>query len=379
MSIGTTADTDSSNSNILGGAGVCFILSRAIGAGNRGSNFTDWEAISNAGVGFNKTYLPQRMSQDGSVKQQSATAGEPVVVGKPDKDLSRSYGTNWNSTTVSTLFEWICIASYKIACLEFASNNNRKQIQNITIIGLILATLSGTISIGTFSIPGDSGLTQKILSGVFTLLSFTIAVATGYLKVYQVQERLEQYIKLKQDWVIFSTSVASELQLPIELRKDGLWVIIKNKTTYLDLLKIDVEIPEFCHMAARAHLSRIRELNLDVSSLSNIILDIGFQELNDIQKNPLGKEQLNRIVGNIAINAAKMQEKESKTRSEDGRLSALVEGVLNKHKFAVNALADNSNYNAAHSLTPPSPGQITLIIKEDPVPEETTLPPKPPV
>jgi hypothetical protein len=69
-------------------------------------------------------------------------------------------------------------------------------------------------------------------------------VYTGYIKIYQIQETLEQYIKMKQEWTVFSTSIASEPQLPIELRRDALFMIIKNKNNtmvcrYRDTVLID--------------------------------------------------------------------------------------------------------------------------------------------
>ena len=216
----------------------------------------------------------------------------------------------------------------------------------------MLSTFSGTIAVGTFSIPDDNGITQKALSGIFTFLSFTIAIATGYLKVYQVQERLEQYIKHKQDWVIFSTSVASELQLPIKLRRDGLWVIIKNKSVYLDLLKTDLEIPAFIYKEAKPRLPRLKQINMDISSLSNIILDIGYQEFMDMNSQDL---------------------QESATDSAGGKkASAIITNMLQNSKTVVNSLADNSYFQ--RSVPPAStsmpklgeaPTKITLIVHEE--------------
>lgn len=289
------------------------------------------------------------MSQNNSAKMDAAASS--VALGK-DKDLSRSYGTNWNSVTVNTLFEWLCIAAFKIACLELASDYSRKQIRNVTILGLVLSTLSGTVSVGTFSIPDESGVTQKVLSGIFTLLSFTIAVATGYLKVYQVQEHLEQYIKHKQDWVIFSTSVASELQLPIELRRDGMWVIIKNKSVYLDLLKTDLEMPAFVYKAATPRLPRLKEINRDVSSLSNIILDIGYQEFADMNAQS--------ATANAANGSGSCE-----------KASAILSNMLQQQqtRTGFRSLADNTRYQSSVMSEPRSidltdaPSSITLVVR----------------
>jgi hypothetical protein len=197
-------------------------------------------------------------------------------------DLQRSYGTNWTKTNVSTMFEWLSVAAFNIRCLELGSDYNRGTIRKHTIIGLVLSTLSGTISVSQFG-ASDTRTATLVLNGIFALFSFTIAVFTGYLKIYQVQERLEQFIKLKQDWTAFATSIASELQLPIELRRDALFVIIKNKNAYLDLLKIDLELPDTIKRLASETLPHPENLSLDVSTLPRIIMDIGSQELKDLQ------------------------------------------------------------------------------------------------
>jgi hypothetical protein len=82
---------------------------------------------------------------------------------------------------------------------------------------------------------------------------------------------------------VFSTSIASELQLPIELRRDALFMIIKNKHTYLDLLKVDVDIPEYLKKEADRTLPHPANLQLDITTLPRIIMDIGSQELDDLQ------------------------------------------------------------------------------------------------
>lgn len=200
-------------------------------------------------------------------------------------DLARSYGTHWTKANVSTLFEWLAIASYKIKCLELMIEHNRIVIQRSTVVSLILSTLSGTISVGKFGMLAEStsafvGLGLNIC---FTILSFLVAILTGYIKIAHLQEHLETELKLKQDWIIFSTAIASELQLPLELRRDALWIIIKYKNIYLDLLKTDLNIPAAVHASATAELPHPESLRLNVSTLPHIILDIGMQELEDLQ------------------------------------------------------------------------------------------------
>lgn len=197
-------------------------------------------------------------------------------------DLARSYGTNWTQTNVQTMIEWLSIASYNIKCYDYAIQRNRTKIRNFTIFGLIVSTLSGTLSVGQLGILYETQQTKDIMNAVFAVLTYSIAVYTGYIKVYQVQELFEQYIKIKQEWIVFATAVASELQLPIELRRDALHIIMKFKGIYLDLLKYDVEVPNDLRVQAERTLPQLPSMKLNVTSLPNIIMDIGIQELNDL-------------------------------------------------------------------------------------------------
>ena len=126
-------------------------------------------------------------------------------------------------------------------------------------------------------------------------MTFTIAIMTGYIKIYQIQEYLELNIKAKQDWISFSADIASELQLPVELRKDALWMIIKNKGIYLDLLKTNLEIPAFISKQAQIDLKTETKLNMDVSSLPRILMDIAVQEMRDASIN-IKEDRISSVV-----------------------------------------------------------------------------------
>jgi hypothetical protein len=208
----------------------------------------------------------------------------PNTMPKISQDLRNSYGTNWTKANVSVLFEWISIASYNIRCLEMATNYYRKQLRANIIIGLVLATASGTINTAeTVFMNGVSTSTTLVLNIILIVMAFTIAIMTGYIKIYQVQENLEHSIKVKQEWIVFSADIASELQLPTQLRRDALWIIIKNKNIYLELLKTNLEIPECIIRQARKDFKEETKLNMDVSSLPRILIDIGVQEMRDLE------------------------------------------------------------------------------------------------
>ena len=214
---------------------------------------------------------------------QSPATGQSPTMPAPSLDLRKSYGTNWTKSNVSVLFEWVTIAAYNIRCLELAIAHYRRKIRANTILGLVLSTLSGTIATAQAGFPNSVTVNLTIiLNVIFIIMTFTIAIMTGYIKIYQIQENLELNIKAKQDWISFSADIASELQLPIELRKDALWMIIKNKNIYLDLLKTNLEIPIYITKQAQQDLKTEIKLNMDVSSLPRILMDIAVQEMRDI-------------------------------------------------------------------------------------------------
>ena len=223
---------------------------------------------------------------DTSIKnlyEERTPVGSSPMFPKSMQDLRKSYGTNWTKANVSVLFEWITIAAYNIRCLEMATDYYRKRIRVNVIVGLVLSTLSGTAAALQAAFPTSMAIDVTIgLNVVFVVLTFTIAIMTGYIKIYQIQENLESSIKSQQDWIIFSTELASELQLPTELRRDALWMIIKNKNGYLDLLKTKLEIPDCIAIKAKKEFEQETQLTMDVGSLSHIMIDIILQEMRDI-------------------------------------------------------------------------------------------------
>jgi len=205
-------------------------------------------------------------------------------------DLQKSYGTNWTKENITTIFEWLTIASFNILCLDMATKYYKSVIRNSIIMGIVFSTISGTLSVSDLVVkigfPENSlPILGYVLNSFFIIMTFAIAFFTGYIKVYQIQENLEYAIELKQEWTTFSTAIASELQLPIQLRKDAIWLIIKNKMKYLDLLKADIEISASIREKARIQIAKQNILNIDVKHLSHIIMEIGSAEYNNILAN----------------------------------------------------------------------------------------------
>ena len=202
-----------------------------------------------------------------------------------ENELQRKYGTNWTEKNFQTILNWSFIAAFHIEALEYAIDYYKKIIRNNIVLGLVLSTASGTISSTRLGMNDNSPLNFS-LNILFTAMSFTIAIFTGTIKIYQIQERLENFIKLKQDWIVFSTALASELQLPVNLRHDAYYIIIKNKSKYLDLLKIDNDIPTFIKEKVRNKLINKNKNgplkdhidSLNITNLSDIIIQISSNE-----------------------------------------------------------------------------------------------------
>jgi hypothetical protein len=153
--------------------------------------------------------------------------------------VKNNTGENWDESNLETLSDWVHIGSLQIETLDLVIKKYRSLIRKNVLLGLILSTASGSISITQLS----SSEQIFILNVFFTIMSFSIAILTGLIKIYQVQERLEEYIQLKQEWITFCVNITSEIQLPISQRRDALKLIKEYKGKYLDLLKIDVDVP----------------------------------------------------------------------------------------------------------------------------------------
>jgi hypothetical protein len=155
-----------------------------------------------------------------------------------------SYKTSgWSKKNVKTLYQWIIISCFNINSLERTISLYRDIVRKGTIFGLLVSTLSGTISATQINQNSDANV-KFVLNILFSLLSFSITIITGYIKVYRIQEQLEEFIRIKQEWIAFSTTIISEIQLPLDMRQSAFDIIKNNKTKYLELLKTDIDIPE---------------------------------------------------------------------------------------------------------------------------------------
>jgi len=173
------------------------------------------------------------------------------ATGVEDKDCN---GDNWTPANIVTLMIWISMSYYQLKILEVAIKYNRDIVRNNVILGFILSTASGTISAATFG--GQSSDLNLKLSILFTVMSFVVSIYAAFIKIFQIQENLEKFIKSKQEWINFSTYVIAELHLPITHRYDAMKIIKKNKDKYLQLLKGDLEINWRIRQITRNQIAR---------------------------------------------------------------------------------------------------------------------------
>lgn len=186
-------------------------------------------------------------------------------------------GENWSHQEVKILTEWIHISATFLDILSEACESYRKTIRANTIVNLVVSTLASTLSVGTFNVSAESSpATALSLKIVFTIMTMMLTIAAGYIKVYQIQEKLENSLRLKNEWALFGSKISSEMQLPLMLRPNGIALVNKMKDTYLQLVQSDLGIRKdiIKRMAARSGLTT------DDLTLSEIFERIASDEVN---------------------------------------------------------------------------------------------------
>ena len=150
-------------------------------------------------------------------------------------------GANWTEENIKTLTSWTHTSAVMLDLTRESTMYYRKLLRRSTIINLIFSTVAGTVSLSQFN-TSISSYIDTVLKAFFSIASILVALNTGYLKVYQIQERLESTIQLQHSWTLFGSKISSEIQLPVKLRKDALFMIIKMKETYHELIRDHVLI-----------------------------------------------------------------------------------------------------------------------------------------
>lgn len=192
-----------------------------------------------------------------------------------DADYKEFNDKKWTTDNIKTLVQWNCIAAYNIEVLDMSISMYQRYMRWNVIFGLIMSTTSGAISASRFSADPKSQLIVTF-NYIFTFMAFSIAIFTGAIKIYQVQENLETFIRVKQEWINFSTLLVAEFQLPLSERQDAVTLIKNNKSKYLDLLKTPINIPKMIRQYGeeRIRKSTIKAMDQSGFDMGHELVDI---------------------------------------------------------------------------------------------------------
>jgi hypothetical protein len=158
-------------------------------------------------------------------------------------DVKFKRGENWNDENIKTLTQWAHIAAMSCDLYNESTIYYRNLMRRNTVFNLIVSSFAGIASLSQFSINSQTyEVLSFILKGFFSAASILVALNSGFLKIYEVQERLEGSIRLQNAWTQFGSRLSSEMQLPVALRKDALYMIIKLKETYHELIKDQIQV-----------------------------------------------------------------------------------------------------------------------------------------
>jgi hypothetical protein len=158
---------------------------------------------------------------------------------KITKEMIDQKSSDWTEVKFHTLSSWVNIASFYIKITEKCIVRYKTLLKANTILSMLLSTLAGTLGVlnlnaTTYDFP---------VKLTFLFANFGLATFSSYIKIDQIQEKLELFIKLKQEWTSFSAALSSELVLPPNMRVSSVELINRFKSKFLDLLKVDAEFP----------------------------------------------------------------------------------------------------------------------------------------
>lgn len=161
-------------------------------------------------------------------------------------DVTFKRGANWNEENIRTLTRWTHVCAIKCEIAQESTIYYRDLMRRNTVFTLILSSFAGIASLSQFNLDTQTNeILSNVLKGFFSVASILVALNSGFLKIYEVQERLEASIRLQNAWTQFGSRISSEMQLPVALRKDALYMIIKMKETYHELIKDQVQISKY--------------------------------------------------------------------------------------------------------------------------------------
>ncbi len=259
---------------------------------------------------------------------QVEQTGQATAESQESSDLLANYkfqrGGNWSQENVITILQWIHISSINLDVMTEAAYHYKKLIRMNTILSLLMSTITSTASFTQFNISEDSypGLSTGIKVLITALATF-IALSSGFLKIYQIQEKLEKAIKLQQEWTSFGSILSNELQLPTYLRKDALYLIVKYKDIYTELFKQQVDISR----KIIARVARKNDLEPNDLTLSELFERIIYSEADRLTLNMEG----NYIMNSTRFLTENKQQQEKQQQKQDQQIQTLTQEEIHRY------------------------------------------------
>ena len=145
-----------------------------------------------------------------------------------------------------------------------------------------------------------------------------------------MQEHLEEYIKIKQEWIDFSTLIVTELQLPIVLRQDAAFIIWKYKGQYIDLLKTEINVSSYIRNKIKEPLKYYSN-GLPYISKQVYLADI-IEHINEVKNNTL----INKEIRKLEVNKDKFQKRLieiKKIKSEPQQTKEIISELQKEEKL----------------------------------------------
>lgn len=214
------------------------------------------------------------------ISDSSGAIADSRVMGRELAYYESRVGEDWQPEIVHTLMQWIQISAVYLEIMTEATEHYKRTLRKNTIINLVFSTVASTASLSTFNINETNyPTTSLLLKGLFSLFTVILTISTGYIKVFQIQEKLETAIRLKQEWAVFGSKISSEMQLPPGLRKNAIWLIVKMKDNYLDLIKSDMGVSKDI-VRNTAIDAGLKERDLRLSQLFTRIINSEMVRLN---------------------------------------------------------------------------------------------------
>ena len=190
---------------------------------------------------FNKYIMSTSINTNKIFQEDAFSNSNKHINSKQEIELlntldKKGFGTDWYSGNIITLAEWLNIASLYILILDKEITYYKNLVNNNIFIGLLFSTITSTISLSQLSLSEiDYPNLTLSLKIIFTFTSIFTTVATGYIKINNVQSNLDICLEYYKQWNSFASEISGQFQLPIPIRKNALSIIIRLKSDFKEL------------------------------------------------------------------------------------------------------------------------------------------------